>query len=130
MLSAHSTATENLSKEYRRAVDASALVSVADPHGIIIHVNERFCQVSGYSREELIGKSHNIVRHPETPSSTFVEMWSTIRSKNVWHGILTNRKKDGSSYRVSTTITPLMGVNGEIREYISIRWEIPDIEKL
>lgn len=72
-----------------------------------------------------MGKPHNVVRHPDTPSSTFVEMWSTIKSKNAWHGVLKNKKKDGGSYRVSTTISPILGLNGEIREYVSMRWEIP-----
>lgn len=126
ILAAHAVATQNLTKEYKKAVDASAIVSIADAHGIITYANDKFCEISGYEREELIGKPHNIVRHPDMPKETFGKLWDTIRSKSVWRGIIKNLRKDGGYYWVRTTITPILCVNGEIREYISIRWKIPE----
>lgn len=128
LLSAHAVATENLAKEYKKAVDASAIVSITDPLGIIKYANDRFCAISGYERDELIGMPHNIVRHPDMPESAFAGMWAAIKAKHVWHGVIKNRRKDGGSYWVDTTVTPILGVNGEIREYISIRWEIRNPE--
>lgn len=128
LLSAHAVAAQNLAKEYKKAVDASAIVSVTDPRGIITYANDRFCGISGYEREELIGMPHSIVRHPDMPTSAFAGMWATIKAKRAWHGVIKNRRKDGSDYWVDTTVTPILGVNGEIREYISIRWEIRNPE--
>lgn len=126
LLNAHAVATENLCKEYRKAVDGSAIVSISDLTGVITFANDLFCEISGYEREELIGKPHSIVRHPDMDKAVFEELWHTIRQKQVWRGALKNRKKNGDAYWVNTTITPILGLNGEIREYISVRWEIPD----
>lgn len=126
LLSAHAVVTQNLTKEYRKAIDESAIVSVSDTHGVITYANDKFCEISGYERDELIGKPHNIVRHPDMPKSEFEQMWKTIKNKEVWRGVIKNRRKDGGHYWVRTTITPILCVNGEIREFISIRWKIPD----
>ena len=126
LLSAHCVSTQNLTKEYQRAVDASAIVSNTDRRGIITYTNEMFRKVSGYGRDELLGKPHNVIRHPDMPKEVFADLWATIKAKKIWHGIIKNRKKDGGHYWVDTTITPILEVNGEIREYISIRWQISD----
>ncbi len=121
--------SEKFLKEYNQAIDDSTIVSKTDKNGIITFVNDAFCEISGYSKEELIGKSHNIIRHSDMPSSTFKEMWESILAKKVWRGVLKNRAKDGSSYFVQTTINPVVDTNGEIKEFIAIRTDITELER-
>ena len=77
-------AATRLLEEYKNATDASSIVSITDTKGVIIYVNDIFCEISGYSREELIGRSHNVIRHPDMPSAAFADLWQTIQSKQVW----------------------------------------------
>ena len=108
LLAAHALSTQNITKEYRKAVDEAATVTITDTRGVIINANDRFCEISGYSREELIGMPHSIVRHPDMPKETFENLWTTIKSKKVWHGVLKNRKKNGEHFWVNTTISPIL----------------------
>jgi len=119
-----------LLNEYKNAVDRSSIVSKTNKKGIITYVNERFCSISGYKAEELIGKAHNIVRHPDMPKSAFKDMWSTIMRKEAWSGIVKNVKKDGSSYTVEATINPILNHEGEIEEFIAIRNDITEVIEL
>lgn len=116
-----------LLNEYKRALDESSIVSKTDLKGMITYVNEKFCAISGYSQDELIGKPHNIVRHPDFPASVFKELWETIRERKVFHGIIQNRKKSGEEYFVDSTIVPILDENGNITEYIAIRNEISEL---
>jgi len=109
---------------YYNIMDKSALVSVSDLKGNIIHANQLFCSVSKYSIEELLNKPHSIIRHPETPSIVFKDMWNTIGRGNVWQGQLKNKAKDGSDYWVLATVAPVMGKNGKPINYISVRYDI------
>ena len=120
--------SQNMLSEYKDAIDEASVVSKADPKGIITYVNETFCKLSGYSEKELIGSPHNIVRHPDVPSSVFKEMWATIKSKQIWKGIIKNRKKNGEAYFVKSLIKPILDVNGEIFEYIAIRTDVTELE--
>lgn len=117
-------------RQYNKIVDATNIVSKADLKGIITYVNSKFIEISGYSKEELIGKAHNIVRDPMIPSSLFKELWETIQSKNVWEGVISNLRKDGKRYTVSASIFPILDDDGEIVEYISIRHDITQISEL
>ena len=119
---------QKILNEYKDAVDDSSIVSKADTRGVITFVNDRFCEISGYSKEELIGKPHNIVRHPDMPSSAFKDMWETIQSKKPWDGKIKNLKKDGSTYWVDSTISPIVDYDGNIIEYIGIRTDITELE--
>ena len=116
--------------EYKHAVDRSSIVSKTDKHGKIIYVNDKFCAISGYSKEELLGKSHNIVRHQDMPKSAFANMWHTILNKKAWSGVIKNRKKDGNFYIVEVTISPILNEKGEIEEFIAIRNDITQILEL
>ncbi|MCD6432800.1 MAG: EAL domain-containing protein [Sulfurimonas sp.] len=114
--------------QYQEATDKSSIVSKTDLKGKITYVNDEFCKLSKYSRDELIGKNHNIVRHPDMSSSAFKEMWDTIKNKkSIWQGMVRNLAKDGSSYYVKATIKPILDQNEEVVEYISLREDITDI---
>jgi len=114
----------SLLEHYKMAVDASTILSITDSNGIIKYANEQFCKISGYEAEELIGKSHNIVRHPDMSKEAFRELWSTIKSKKPWRGIVKNLAKDGRSYTVEATIIPVLDDSGEIAEFVGIRHDI------
>jgi len=122
---------ENISflNSYKTAIDETSIVSKTDTKGIITYANKKFCTISGYSKEELIGEPHNIVRHPEMPKKAFKDMWQTIKAGDIWHGIIKNRKKDGDFYIVDTTVMPICDSEGNILEYIAIRHDITELEK-
>ena len=112
--------------DMKTAIDASALVSVTDAAGRIVGVNEHFARVSGYARDELIGKTHKIVNSGVHDAEFFKEMWTTIRSGRRWRGEVCNRAKDGSLYWVDMTISPLLDESGKPCQYIAIRSVITD----
>ncbi len=110
-------------EEFLNTVNKVAIISTADEQGLITYANENFCDISGYNEQELLGNSHNIVRHPDVPASIFKQMWKTIGSGNIWKGKIKNRAKDGSSYYVNATIIPSHDIDGKnIVEYIGIRF--------
>jgi PAS domain S-box-containing protein len=118
----------HLLKEYQKATNHSSIVSKTDLKGIITYVNDAFCEISGYTKEELIGKNHNIVRHPDNPKSIFEDMWHTIRDeKKIWKGIVRNKAKNTKSYYVDSLVMPIVDLKGNILEYISLRNDITDI---
>jgi len=114
-------------EDYRKAIDAGIIVSKTDKNGIITYVNDEFCKISGYTREELIGKYHNIVRHPDMSSEVYQELWRTITAGRIWKGEIKNRKKDGSEYFVKAIVAPLKNKDGEIVEYMGLREDITDL---
>jgi len=113
-----------LYEQYKNAIESSNIVSRTDIHGIITFVNDEFCRISGYSREELIGRDHNIVRHPDVPAETFRRLWDAILDKQTYHSTVKNLAKDGSTFYVNTTITPILDARGEIDEFIAIRYDV------
>ena len=115
--------------QYKRAVDSLLIVSKTDTRGIITYVNDKFCEISGYSKEELIGKPHNIIRHPDMPKKVFKDLWDTIKRGEIWRGIVKNRKKNGEEYWVDAGIMPIKNHKGEIIEYIALRTDITELVK-
>jgi PAS domain S-box-containing protein/diguanylate cyclase (GGDEF)-like protein len=113
--------------QYKQLLDKSSIVSKADTRGDIIYVNDQFCHISGYAREELIGKKHSIVRHPDNSNAIFKNMWKTITAKKVWKGTLKNRAKDGSTYYVKTLIMPIIDDYGQIISYIAARTDVTEL---
>ena len=117
-----------LLEQYQHIADLSSIVSKTDKKGIITYVNDKFCQISKYSRDELMGKPHNIVRHSDVPKEVFKELWHTIKDKKkIWQGIIKNRTKDGGFYYVNATVGPILDQNGNIQEYIALRSLVTDI---
>lgn len=105
-------------------VNLACIVSESDLYGTITFANEKFADVSQYSLEELIGKPHSIVRHPDTPKEVFKEMWTTLKRGELFRGVIKNRKKDGSPYWVDATIAPIKNHEGQIVKYLGIRYDI------
>ncbi|WP_300367316.1 FIST N-terminal domain-containing protein [Hydrogenimonas sp.] len=112
--------TKDYLNQYVCSLDEELIVSKTDSNGIITFVNQPFVTISGYKKEELIGKLHNILIDPHMPTKIFKSMWQTIRTGNVWKGELTNRKKDGTRYHVKSLIIPIKNSRGEVVEYICI----------
>lgn len=119
-----------LLKQYKQMVDESAIVSKTDLHGKITYVNDKFVAISGYLREELLEKPHNIVRHLEVQKNVFKDMWQKISTKQSWSGVVKNRKKDGSCYIVNSHVMPILDKNGNIQEYMSIRTDVTESYEL
>ncbi|MFI1770832.1 PAS domain-containing sensor histidine kinase [Thalassobellus citreus] len=107
-----------------KALNRTVIVSITDPKGLIIHANSAFCEISGYTEQELLGKNHNILKSGKQPDALFVGMWELIKKNEVWSGEICNKKKDGSYYWVKTTIIPFLDKQGEIKKYVSIRFDI------
>ena len=116
----------NILRQYNKATKSSNIISNSDLKGNITYVNDTFCEVSQYKREEIIGKPHNVLRGEEDPE-IFRNLWKTIKSGNIWRGNLKNKKKDGTFYYINTTISPIFDENGEIFEYVAISHEITDL---
>ncbi|MFJ4391400.1 putative bifunctional diguanylate cyclase/phosphodiesterase [Pseudomonas soli] len=116
---------------YRAAVDAAAIFSETDLRGCITYVNQQFCSISGYSREELLGANHRILNSGLHEPSFFLEMWRALAAGRVWKGEICNRAKDGSLYWVDSTMVPLIDPHtGKVRKYVSIRFDVTEKRQL
>lgn len=116
--------------QYLSVYDKYIITSLTDTKGIIQDASNAFCEISGYFKEELIGQPHNIVRHPDTPSEVFQELWDTIQSGKQWQGEIKNRKKNGGHYWVMTTVYPRFDDEQNIIGYFSLRQDITSSKEL
>ncbi|MGF6316615.1 putative bifunctional diguanylate cyclase/phosphodiesterase [Pseudomonas frederiksbergensis] len=120
-----------MDEKYRRAVDAAAIFSETDLNGRITYVNDQFCAVSGYSREELLGQNHRLLNSGLHSADFFAAMWRTIALGNIWKGEICNRAKDGSLYWVDSTMVPVLDdATGRVHRYLSIRFDISEKRQL
>ncbi|BFU77853.1 hypothetical protein ALC152_10680 [Arcobacter sp. 15-2] len=121
---------KELLSSYKTIIDTSAIISKTNKNGIITYVNDKFCNISEYSEDELIGKNHNIIKHPSTPDDLFKDLWNTILiEKKIWSGVITNRTKHNENYIVQTSIMPILDNKNNIIEFIALRNNITDIYK-
>lgn len=117
-------------QKYLDIFDTHVISSNTDPYGTITDVSEAFCQISKYSRDELIGRAHHIIRHPDMPKSLYENMWKDLKAGKSWNGEIKNKAKDGSAYWVEAHIEPDYNDEGEIKGYMAIRKDITDKKRI
>ncbi|WP_019028035.1 bifunctional diguanylate cyclase/phosphodiesterase [Colwellia piezophila] len=123
----HDIANPQKLAAYGQALDASAIVSIADLNGDITYVNDNFCRISGYRKEELLGKNHAFIKHPQTPIAIHEELWKTVSSGQIWQGVLKNITKCQKEFITRCSIVPVLNQGGDITEYICIRFDITQV---
>lgn len=116
--------------DQKYALDRTAIVAITDTKGKILSVNDKFCEISGYSKEELIGQDHRIINSGTHEKSFFKNLWATISSGDIWRGEVCNRRKEGSLYWVYTTIVPFLNEEGKPYRFMAIRQDITELKEL
>ena len=117
-------------QNYIDIVDGITISSQTDAEGKILYASEAFCRLCGYTKEELVGKQHSILRHSDTPKKLYAKMWATLRAGKVWRGEIQNVAKDGTVYWVDATISPVYDANNRLTGYTAIRQNITDKKKI
>jgi len=117
---------EKLLNDYVQIIDHNVITSSTDLQGDITEVSQAFCSISGYTKEELIGKNHRLVRHDDTPISSYQKLWQALQNNRTWTGEIKNRKKDGTFYWVASTIAPIFDIDNRKIGYTAISQDITD----
>lgn len=118
--------TPQLLHAYELAIECNIIASMTNSKGVIVYVNQKFCDVSKYTHNELIGQNHKIIKSAHHPKAFFVDMWRTIGKGNLWHKEIKNKAKDGTYYWVDTVIVPVLDEGKKITHYLSLRTLITD----
>ena len=113
--------------QYKTVIDKSAIVSITDLEGNILHVNDEMCDVTGFKKDEMLHATHSQLSHPDNPASTYRELWATITKGETWRGIIKNFKKDGGYFFQKSTIVPFKDKDGEVIKYISISHDVTEV---
>ncbi|WP_263832588.1 response regulator [Sulfurospirillum oryzae] len=116
-------------KAYKEALDKATIVSITDKNGIITDVNDNFCKATGYSKEEIIGKKHDIISHPSNAKTLYSDIWTTILAKKTWQGLMINQTRTLTPLYHYKTIVPILDAQGEIIEFISIVQDLTELYK-
>jgi PAS domain S-box-containing protein len=114
---------------YQKAIDHSVICSITDVDGVILYANDKFCEVSQFSKEELVGQKHNIVSSGFHSKEFFVNMWDTIRGGNIWQGEVKSKAKDDTYFWLDSTIFPIFDENGNVMQFFSLRLPIDEKKK-
>ena len=113
----------------RHGLDEHAIVAITDAKGVIVFANDRFCAISGYSRGELVGQTHRILKSGAHPDAFYADMWRTIAAGKVWRGLICNRAKAGTFYWVESTLVPLLGDGAKPKYYLALRTDVTALKE-